>query len=55
MLGNPFFKRKIQAGNCSTHHGNLAKRFIEGLFAPVGVGFFDYDNTIHELTTYKIS
>ena len=33
----------------ATHHGNLAKRFVEGLFAPVGVGSFDYDSSIHEL------
>jgi hypothetical protein len=33
----------------ATHHGNLAKRFIEGLFAPAGIGSFDYDSTVHEL------
>ncbi len=39
------YKQEIIA----THHGSLAKRFIEGLFAPAGIGSFDYDSTIHEL------
>lgn len=34
----------------ATHHGSLAKRFIEGLFAPAGTGSFDYDSTTHELS-----
>ena len=35
----------------ATHHGALAKRFIEGKFAPAGLGSFNYDATIHELKT----
>ena len=33
----------------ASHTGSLAKRFIEGKFAPAGVGSFDFDSTIHEL------
>jgi len=32
----------------ATHHGSLARRFIEGKFAPAGIGSFDFDSTIHE-------
>jgi len=32
-----------------SHTGSRAKRFIEGKFAPAGLGSFDYDSTIHEL------
>jgi phage terminase large subunit len=39
------YKQEVKA----SHHGSLAKRFIEGLFAPAGMGSFDYDSTIHEL------
>ena len=39
------YKRDIEA----THHGSLAKRFIQGLFAPAGTGSFDYDPQIHEI------
>lgn len=49
MLDNPFLTEKYKQEIVATHHGNLAKRFIEGLFAPVGVGSFDYNSTIHEL------
>ena len=49
MLDNPFLSEKYKQEIVATHHGNLAKRFIEGLFAPVGVGSFDYDSTIHGL------
>jgi len=39
------YKQEIKA----SHHGSLAKRFIEGKFAPAGMGSFDFDSTIHEL------
>ena len=42
---SPEYKRDIYA----SHTGNLAKRFIEGKFAPAGMGSFDFDSTIHEL------
>jgi phage terminase large subunit len=32
-----------------SHTGSLAKRFIEGKFAPAGTGSFDYDSQIHEV------
>src|SRR5665647_1391557 len=47
-LDNPYLTEKYKQEIVATHHGNLAKRFIEGLFAPIGVGSFDYDSTIHE-------
>lgn len=31
-----------------SHTGSLAKRFIEGKFAPAGMGSFDFDSTTHE-------
>lgn len=36
-----------------SHTGSLAKRFIEGKFAPAGTGSFDFDSTIHELKQFK--
>lgn len=39
------YKQEVKA----SHHGSLAKRFIEGLFAPAGTGSFEFDSTIHEL------
>ena len=42
------YKQEIEA----SHHGSLAKRFIEGRFAPAGTGSFEYDSTIHELKTF---
>jgi hypothetical protein len=49
MLKNPFtteeYKREMQA----RHTGNYGKQFIDGLFAPVGTGSFDFDSTTHEL------
>jgi len=49
MLDNPFTSQKYKEEILRTHHGNLAKRFVDGLFAPMGVGSFDYDATIHEI------
>jgi len=40
------YKQEIKA----SHHGSLAKRFIEGRFAPAGLGSYDFDTTIHEIT-----
>ena len=48
MLDNSHLGEKYKQEILATHHGALAKRFIEGLFAPVGTGSFDYDSTIHE-------
>jgi hypothetical protein len=43
------YKREIKA----SHHGSLAKRFIEGKFAPAGTGSFDFDSTTHEIEAIK--
>ena len=48
MLDNVHLSEKYKQEILATHHGALAKRFVEGLFAPVGTGSFDYDSTIHE-------
>jgi len=32
-----------------SHTGNLARRFIEGKFAPIGAGSFDFDSETHEV------
>ena len=48
MLDNVHLSDKYKQEILATHHGALAKRFVEGLFAPVGTGSFDYDSTIHE-------
>jgi Terminase large subunit, T4likevirus-type, N-terminal len=50
MLDNSFLPEKYKQEILATHHGALAKRFVEGLFAPVGTGSFDYDSTIHEFS-----
>lgn len=49
MLDNPYLPEKYKQEILATHHGSLAKRFVDGLFAPAGIGSFDYDSTIHEL------
>lgn len=49
MLDNVFLSEKYKQEIVDTHRGNSGKRFIEGLFAPFGVGSFDYDSTVHEL------
>lgn len=49
MLDNPFLPEKYKQEILATHHGSLAKRFVDGLFAPAGIGSFDYDSTIHEM------
>jgi hypothetical protein len=51
MLDNIYLPELYKQEILATHHGNLAKRFVEGLFAPIGTGSFDYDSTIHELKT----
>lgn len=50
MLDNIHLTENYKQEIVATHHGSLAKRFIEGLFAPAGVGSFDYDSTTHELS-----
>jgi len=46
---NPHTSLRYKMEVKASHHGSLAKRFIEGLFAPAGMGSFDYDSTIHEV------
>jgi len=53
MLDNSFLPEKYKREILATHHGALAKRFVEGLFAPVGIGSFDYDSTIHEFSQLR--
>jgi len=55
MLDNTFLPEKYKQEIIATHHGNLAKRFIDGLFAPVGIGSFDYDSIIHERKYIELS
>ncbi len=55
MLDNSFLPEKYKQEIIATHHGNLAKRFIDGLFAPVGIGSFDYDSVIHERKYVELS
>ncbi len=49
MLDNNYLSKKYKQEILATHHGSLAKRFIDGLFVPVGSGSFDFDSTIHEI------
>jgi len=50
MLDNDYLSKQYKQEILATHHGSLAKRFIDGLFVPVGTGSFDFDSTIHEIT-----
>lgn len=49
MLDNIHLSETYKQEIVATHHGSLAKRFVEGLFAPAGMGSFDYDSTVHEV------
>ncbi len=49
MLRNPHTPQKYKDEVVRTHTGSRGKRFVEGLFAPVGTGSFDFDSTIHVL------
>ena len=51
LWDNPHTPERYKQEIVASHHGSLAKRFIEGRFAPAGMGSFDYDSTIHELKT----
>ena len=51
LYDNPYLPEAYKAEIAASHHGNLAKRFIEGKFAPAGTGSFDFDSTIHEIKT----
>lgn len=46
---NPHTSQRYKQEVRASHHGSLARRFIEGLFAPAGIGSFDFDSTVHEL------
>jgi phage terminase large subunit len=50
MLDNPHLPEKYKQEIIATHHGSLARRFIDGLFAPAGIGSFAYDSATHEYT-----
>ena len=49
LYDNPHTSERYKQEVTASHHGSLAKRFIEGLFAPAGTGSFEFDSTIHEL------
>lgn len=49
LWDNPHTSDRYKEEIVASHHGSLAKRFIEGKFAPAGMGSFDFDSTIHEL------
>jgi len=49
LWDNPHTSNRYKEEIVASHHGSLAKRFIEGKFAPAGMGSFDFDSTIHEL------
>lgn len=49
LYDNPHVSEQYKTEITASHHGSLAKRFIEGLFAPAGTGSFDFDSTIHEV------
>ena len=49
MLDNPHLTKAYKDEMLASHHENQAKRFILGLFAPIGTGSFDYDSSIHEV------
>jgi len=48
LWDNPHTSERYKQEIVASHHGSLAKRFIEGRFAPAGMGSFDFDSTIHE-------
>jgi phage terminase large subunit len=52
MLDNIYLPEAYKREILATHHGALAKRFIDGLFAPIGTGSFSYNSTIHEMKTF---
>jgi len=49
LWDNPHTPERYKREIVASHHGSLAKRFIEGKFAPAGTGSFDFDSTIHEV------
>jgi phage terminase large subunit-like protein len=49
LWDNPHTSDRYKKEIVASHHGSLAKRFIEGKFAPAGTGSFDYDSQIHEV------
>lgn len=53
LWDNPHTPERYKKEIVASHHGSLAKRFIEGRFAPAGMGSFDYDSQIHELKTIQ--
>jgi len=44
---NPYLTAEYRAEVKRAHTGGFYKRFVEGVFAPVGVGSFDFDSTVH--------
>jgi hypothetical protein len=50
MLENIHLPEEYKIEMVATHSNNSRKRFIEGLFAPIGTGSFDFDQTIHVKT-----
>ena len=49
MLQNIHLTDAYKQEMVASHHGSQAKRFIEGLFAPIGTGSYDYNSITHEV------
>lgn len=49
LYDNPHTSERYKREIAASHHDSLAKRFIEGKFAPAGTGSFDFDSQTHEL------
>jgi hypothetical protein len=55
LWDNPHTSERYKQEIVASHHGSLAKRFIDGKFAPAGTGSFNFDSTIHEIKTVDMN
>ena len=53
LWDNPHTSLRYKQEIAASHHDSLAKRFIDGKFAPAGTGSFDYDSTKHEIQSVE--
>lgn len=44
---NPYLTEEYRAEVKRSHSGGFYRRFVEGLFAPVGTGSFEFDSAVH--------
>jgi len=49
MLRNIYLTEAYKREMVASHHGANAKRFIDGLFAPIGTGSYGYNSVTHEI------